>query len=86
MLLVNFEWSQHSTHSVERLDNELKELGRSPLKLLKERSLHAETIVNIQESYLLESRYEHYCAGNKESQRITWQMQPPWWAIGIQVT
>jgi hypothetical protein len=39
--LVNFERSQHSTHSVERLDNELKELGISPLRLLKETSLHA---------------------------------------------
>jgi hypothetical protein len=39
--LVNFERSLHSTHSVERLDNELKELGISPLKLLKETSLHA---------------------------------------------
>ena len=41
--LVNFERSQHSTHSVERLDNELKELGISPVKLLKEISLHAQT-------------------------------------------
>ena len=34
--------AQENTHSEERLDNELKELGRSPEKLLKERSLQSQ--------------------------------------------